>query len=81
MKDPVQLPSGYVVDRVYIHKHLLNDERDPFTRAPLKNGEWKELKDLKAEIAVWKKKRMEELKGGNKSVKYGKIGKNKKEEE
>ena len=41
MKEPVELPSGYVVDRMYIHKHLLNDERDPFTRAPLKNGAWK----------------------------------------
>lgn len=30
---------------------------------------------------MWKKKRMEELKGANKSVKYGKIGLNKKEEE
>ena len=38
MKDPVQLPSGYIVDRAYIHKHLLNDERDPFTRATMKNG-------------------------------------------
>jgi hypothetical protein len=36
------------------------------------------LKDLKQEIQVWKKKRIEELKGANKSVKYGKIGKNKK---
>lgn len=30
---------------------------------------------------MWKKKRMEELKGANKEVKYGKIGLNKKEEE
>lgn len=36
MKDPVKLPSGNVVDRAFIHKHLLNDERDPFTRQPLK---------------------------------------------
>lgn len=66
---------------MYIHKHLLNDERDPFTRAPLKNGDWKERDDLREEIAVWKKKRMEELKGANKAVKYGKIGQNKKEGE
>ena len=50
MKDPVELPSGYVVDKIYIQKHLLNDERDPFTRAPMKNGEWKEVKELKDEI-------------------------------
>jgi ubiquitin conjugation factor E4 B len=80
MKDPVKLPSGYIVDRVYIHKHVLNDERDPFTRNPLKLGEWTELKDLKKEIAVWKKKRLAELKGANKALKYGKIGQNKKEE-
>jgi hypothetical protein len=30
---------------------------------------------------VWKKKRMCELKGANKAVKYGKIGKNIKEQE
>lgn len=47
MKDPVKLPSGYVVDRMYIHKHVLNDERDPFTRQPLKNNAWLEMKDLK----------------------------------
>ena len=80
MKDPVELPSGNIVDKVYIYKHLLNDEIDPFTRAPLKNSELKELKELKDEIEVWKKKRMEELKGANKEVKYGKIGINKKEE-
>ena len=44
----------------------------------MKNGEWKELKDLKEEIEIWKKKRLEELKGANKEVKYGKIGINKK---
>jgi len=37
MKDPVLLPgSGNVVDRVNIRRSLLNDERDPFTRQPLK---------------------------------------------
>jgi hypothetical protein len=37
MKDPVLLPnSGNIVDRVNIHRSLLIDERDPFTRAPLK---------------------------------------------
>jgi len=37
MKDPVLLPgSGNTVDRVNIHRSLLIDERDPFTRGPLK---------------------------------------------
>lgn len=39
MSDPVKLPGGQVVDRVNIKRHLLNDERDPFTRAPLKEVE------------------------------------------
>jgi len=40
MKDPVLLPgSGNIVDRINIKKHLLIDERDPFTRAPLKYSE------------------------------------------
>ena len=39
MKDPVLLPgSGNIVDRITIHRHLLTDERDPFTRAPLKES-------------------------------------------
>lgn len=82
MKDPVQLPSsGHVVDRVYIHKALLNDERDPFNRDPLKYKDVIERKDLKQEIEDWKRKRMQELKGANKEIKYGKITVNKKEEE
>ncbi len=40
MKDPVLLPgSGNIVDRINIKKSLLIDERDPFTRAPLKYAE------------------------------------------
>jgi len=35
MKDPVLLPSGISVDRTTIQRHLLSDNSDPFTRAPL----------------------------------------------
>ncbi|KAI1295764.1 Ubiquitin conjugation factor E4 A [Halotydeus destructor] len=35
MTDPVKLPSGYIVDRSTIARHLLSDQTDPFTRAPL----------------------------------------------
>lgn len=36
MRDPVRLPtSGVVMDRASIARHLLNDETDPFNRAPL----------------------------------------------
>jgi len=34
MKDPVQLPSGNVVDRPVILRHLLNSQTDPFNRQP-----------------------------------------------
>lgn len=59
MKDPVLLPtSGNVVDRMYIHKHLLNDERDPFNRKPLKIAELQDIPDLKKEIEEWKRRRL-----------------------
>jgi len=36
MTDPVRLPtSGYILDRISITRHLLNDSSDPYTRAPL----------------------------------------------
>lgn len=47
MKDPVKLPSGHILDRVTIHRHLLTDERDPFTRNPLKESELILLSELK----------------------------------
>lgn len=82
MKDPVLLPtSNNIVDRMYIHKHLLNDERDPFNRKPLKYSELVEQTALKREIDEWKKKRLEELKKGDKETKYGKKGDKKKQEE
>jgi hypothetical protein len=35
MEDPVRLPSGHIMDRKYILRHLLNDPTDPFSRQPL----------------------------------------------
>lgn len=35
MMDPVQLPSGNIVDRKNILRHLLSDKTDPFTRQAL----------------------------------------------
>ena len=58
MNDPVKLPGGQVVDRVNIKIHLLNDERDPFTRSPLKEGDLTAHKELKEEIDKWKKYRL-----------------------
>ena len=35
MVDPVKLPSGNVLDRSTIKRHLLNLRSDPFNRQPL----------------------------------------------
>ena len=39
MRDPVELPSGAIVDRTTILRHLLNSQTDPFNRQPLKEEE------------------------------------------
>lgn len=45
MSDPVLLPSGAIMDRAIITRHLLNSSTDPFNRQPLTEdmlvpGEW-----------------------------------------
>lgn len=35
MEDPVKLPSGIVMDKDVIMRHLLNSATDPFSRQPL----------------------------------------------
>lgn len=35
MTDPVILPSGNIMDRAIILRHLLNSPTDPFNRQPL----------------------------------------------
>jgi len=59
MTDPVRLPSGHVMQRATILQHLLNDEHNPFTRAPLKVEELVDADDIKAKIAHWRESRME----------------------
>lgn len=39
MTDPVKLPSGVVMDRSIIARHLLNSQTDPFNRQPLTEEE------------------------------------------
>ena len=39
MTDPVKLPSGVVMDRSVIGRHLLNSQTDPFNRQPLTEEE------------------------------------------
>ena len=54
MKDPVLLPtSGNICDFTTMQRHLLNDEHDPFNRAPLKISDLVEQKELKARIQKW----------------------------
>lgn len=54
MKDPVTLPaSGYTMDRATITQHLLNDQSDPFTRAPLTIEQLTPNVALKATIEQW----------------------------
>lgn len=53
MEDPVELPSGMVIDRPTIVRHLLNDPTDPFTRQPLSEEQLLPAEALKKEINDW----------------------------
>ncbi|MPD03692.1 Ubiquitin conjugation factor E4 B [Portunus trituberculatus] len=53
MEDPVELPSGVVMDRPTIVRHLLNDPTDPFTRQPLSEEQLLPAETLKKEIRDW----------------------------
>jgi ubiquitin conjugation factor E4 B len=57
MKDPVRLPSGNVVDRSTILQHLLTDQRDPFSRAPMTEEDLEGCADLAARIRAWVEER------------------------
>ena len=54
MKDPVLLPSsGNICDKTTMKRILLNDEHDPFNRAPLKIEDLVDDVALKARIERW----------------------------
>eukprot|EP00698_Gefionella_okellyi_P019961 TRINITY_DN6206_c0_g1_i1.p1 TRINITY_DN6206_c0_g1~~TRINITY_DN6206_c0_g1_i1.p1 ORF type:complete len:1181 (-),score=261.12 TRINITY_DN6206_c0_g1_i1:1145-4687(-) len=56
MEDPVLLPSsGHIMDRSVIARHLLSDERDPFSRAPLKIEMVVPADELRVRIEAFKK--------------------------
>ncbi|XP_048766609.1 ubiquitin conjugation factor E4 B-like [Ostrea edulis] len=55
MSDPVILPSGAIMDRPIITRHLLNSQTDPFNRQPLTEEELIPANDLKKKIGAWKK--------------------------
>ena len=54
MADPVQLPSGVIIDRPVIVRHLLTNTYDPFNRQPLTLDMLVPATELKAKIEAWK---------------------------
>ncbi|XP_052896572.1 ubiquitin conjugation factor E4 B isoform X2 [Anopheles moucheti] len=53
MTDPVILPSGTIMDRAIITRHLLNSSTDPFNRQPLTEDMLKPATELKERIQQW----------------------------
>ncbi|XP_051734968.1 ubiquitin conjugation factor E4 B isoform X2 [Ctenopharyngodon idella] len=53
MTDPVQLPSGNIMDRSIILRHLLNSPTDPFNRQPLTESMLEPVPELKERIQAW----------------------------
>jgi len=53
MKDPVQLPDGSRMDRLYVIQMLMNKKENPFTRQPMTESDVKPLPELKKEIELW----------------------------
>ena len=53
MKDPVSLPSGIVMERSIIERHLLNSSTDPFSRLPLTAEQLVPNIALKERIQAW----------------------------
>ncbi|XP_029012650.1 ubiquitin conjugation factor E4 B isoform X2 [Betta splendens] len=60
MTDPVMLPSGNIMDRSIILRHLLNSPTDPFNRQPLTESMLESVPELKGRIHAW----MREKQGG-----------------
>jgi ubiquitin conjugation factor E4 B len=54
MEDPVILPSGTIIDRATIERHLLNDPTDPFNRSHLTVDMLIPATEVKQQIAEWK---------------------------
>ncbi len=57
MSEPVELPSGVVMDRPVILRHLLNSSQDPFNRQHLTLEMLKPATELKARIDQWKQQK------------------------
>ena len=61
MSDPVVLPSGIVMDRPVIVRHLLNSNEDPFNRQQLTLDMLKPASELKERIEAWKTQKQSQL--------------------
>ncbi|KAF7992765.1 hypothetical protein HCN44_005109 [Aphidius gifuensis] len=57
MEDPVKLPSGIIMDKAIIIRHLLNSSTDPFSRQPLSEDMLTPAIDLKEKISAWKQEK------------------------
>ncbi|XP_075543041.1 ubiquitination factor E4B isoform X2 [Dermacentor variabilis] len=57
MEEPVVLPSGHVVDKATIVRHLLNSSTDPFNRQPLTEDMLRPDEELRQRITEWKQSR------------------------
>jgi len=57
MEDPVLLPSGKIMDRAIILRHLLNSSTDPFNRQILTEDMLTPVEELKHRIAQWKRQK------------------------
>ncbi|CAH0400986.1 unnamed protein product [Chilo suppressalis] len=57
MTDPVFLPSGKVMDRSVILRHLLNSATDPFNRQPLSEDQLRPATELKEKIIQWQREK------------------------
>ncbi|CAG4960074.1 unnamed protein product [Parnassius apollo] len=57
MTDPVVLPSGKVMDKSVILRHLLNSATDPFNRQPLSEDQLRPASELKERIIQWQREK------------------------
>ncbi|XP_063292679.1 ubiquitin conjugation factor E4 B isoform X2 [Pelobates fuscus] len=53
MSEPVRLPSGTIMDRSIILRHLLNSSTDPFNRQTLTESMLEPVPELKERIQAW----------------------------
>ncbi|XP_069597590.1 ubiquitin conjugation factor E4 B isoform X1 [Ranitomeya imitator] len=53
MSEPVRLPSGTIMDRSIILRHLLNSSTDPFNRQELTENMLEPVPELKERIQAW----------------------------